>query len=337
MPSNKRAALRYRLIDQALQRRHKIWTFEAFLEHINEQLSEHCGVGVSVGKRTLESDFQTMRKDPPEGFSAPIIYQKGLVRYGDPDFSIEKMPLSHDDVKHLNEALVLLRQFPELDIDGPLDAIIGKVRQRMIPVVSTDTPHPVIYFEKNHLLKGLELLSDLYKATKERTPIRLRYRPFNMESLTFEFHPYLLKEYNNRWFVIGYQALQKTIWNLSLDRIEYIQKAAVSFIPNTFFDPQRFFEQIIGVTLPENGIVTQILLEADDSLAPYLMTKPLHPSQQVTESQNGTTMISLELIPNYEFYSAILSHIPRLKVVSPESIRNKMKSMIQEVISKYEK
>lgn len=334
MPNNKQAAVRYRLIDQALQRRHKQWTFQALLDHINEQLQEYFGPRAGISKRTLESDFKDMRSDPPLGFNAPILYRDKIVKYDDPDFTIERYPLSASDIKQLTLAMSVLRQFPELDVHGAVHQIITKIKSRALPNAPELTPD-FIHFEKNQLLKGLHLLPDLYRYVQEKARLQIQYQPFDQPASTFEFHPYLLKAYNNRWFVIGFQETQKKLWNLSLDRIQRVHPVVGTFRPNIYFDPASYFDKIIGVTLPEDDELTEIELEADNTLVPYLITKPLHNSQVLVSQNHKTSLLTLQIIPNYEFYAIVSSHLPRLIVIKPLSVRRKMEDLVREAYAKY--
>ena len=65
----------------------------------------------------------------------------------------------------------------------------------------------------------------------------------------FAISPYLLKEYRNRWFIIYYDYERNGICNYALDRIVFIEPYVDKpFVENTFFDPEHYFDNIVGVT-----------------------------------------------------------------------------------------
>ena len=47
-------------------------------------------------------------------------------------------------------------------------------------------------------------------------------------------------------------------------------------------------------------------------------------------------VISIKVIPNYELERLILSYGEKVKVISPNSIRDKIKTRIQEMINQYD-
>lgn len=124
---------------------------------------------------------------------------------------------------------------------------------------------------------------------------------------------------------------------MALDRITQIEPGIHKYIPYPGEKASKFFEDIIGVTNFSHENVQSILLEVEKSLLPYLESKPLHESQRPAKSTTDENWFSIEIKikTNYEFYSLILSHGARIKVLKPEKVRNKMKSLIMEMASNY--
>lgn len=92
-------------------------------------------------------------------------------------------------------------------------------------------------------------------------------------------------------------------------------------MPNTICDFNEYFEDIIGVTRHENVEVQKIILAFDKQTAPYISSKPLHESQKVVLNGEDEFRISIEVIPNYELESLILSFGDRVRVLEPEEFR----------------
>jgi predicted DNA-binding transcriptional regulator YafY len=142
-------------------------------------------------------------------------------------------------------------------------------------------------------------------------------------------HPYFLKQYNNRWYVFGKNDVSQFVMNLALDRITTIQESKKKFIPNKSIDFNEYFEDIVGVTLSNEGVVQNIVLKVSNLLFPYIQTKPIHGSQKVKEQGASYTVISLDLIPNYELESLILSYGEGVEILKPKSFRDKIKKRIE--------
>ena len=156
----------------------------------------------------------------------------------------------------------------------------------------------------------------------------------SQKEINLEFHPYYLKQYNNRWFVFGKNPLFENITNLALDRLIDVEVLDKIFI-ETDLDFKEYFEDIIGVTFNEKKQATNIILRVDKSLWPYIETKPLHGSQKVIQKGENYVDIKLELIPNYELESLILQHGEKITVLEPSTLSNKIQDRIQQLIKKY--
>jgi predicted DNA-binding transcriptional regulator YafY len=123
--------------------------------------------------------------------------------------------------------------------------------------------------------------------------------------------------------------------NLALDRISDIQDSKKKFIPNKTIDFNEYFEDIVGVTLDNEAKIQKILLRVSNSLFPYIQTKPIHGSQKLKEQGASHTLITLDLIPNYELESLILSYGEGMEVIEPKSLRAKIKKRIELINNNY--
>ena len=149
-------------------------------------------------------------------------------------------------------------------------------------------------------------------------------------------HPYHLKQYNNRWFLFGLEQSPEGDWiaNRPLDRIVKFSKADVPFVPNTSVDFSKRFEDVVGVTIPDETILKEtIVLKFDQHRFPYVVSKPIHRSQKVLSESDCT--LQIEVRPNKELESLIFSYFPHVEVISPESIREQFKEKIADNLKKY--
>ena len=113
MPINKNALIRYKTIDKCLQNNYKQWTLNDLIEACSDALYEYEGKDIDVSKRTVQLDIQMMRSDKL-GYNAPIVvYDRKYYKYEDPDYSIVNIPVTDKDIKVMNEAIQVLRQFKD--------------------------------------------------------------------------------------------------------------------------------------------------------------------------------------------------------------------------------
>lgn len=322
MPVNRNALIRYRTIDKCLQNRFRKWTLEDLIEACSAALYEYEGIQKGISKRSVQLDIQFMRSDKL-GYNAPIVViDKKFYAYEDPDYSITKSPLAPQDLDTLEEVIKILEQFKGFshfaDVTGMLKKMEDKVyRER------NHSPS-IIHFETNTELKGLEYLDTLYQAILKTEVLKITYKGFKAKGESeFEFHPHLLKEFRNRWFLLGRKG--KYLTTLALDRIIAIDRLPEKrFLSIPQFDATTYFDDIIGVTKNEGSQSEEVLLWVSKAHAPYVETKPLHPSQEIHEIREDGTVFKLKIRHNYELERDILGFGETMKVLEPEFLRNRI-------------
>jgi predicted DNA-binding transcriptional regulator YafY len=190
-----------------------------------------------------------------------------------------------------------------------------------------DNTSSIISFDSNQYLKGIEHLGDLFNAINGNKAIKMVYRPFKSDhDIDLVLHPYYLKQYNNRWFLFGLNDKYKSISNMALDRIVSFETITLKYIKNKSINFNEYFEDIIGVTMPDKVKLTKIELLFTNEEAPYVLTKPIHGSQKKKKHDENGLIVSIEVIPNIEFEKLILSFGDKVKVMSPKKISDLFKS-----------
>ena len=162
MPVNRNALIRYRTIDNCLRNRQRRWTLDDLIDACSDALYEYEGIDKGVSKRSVQMDIQLMRSDKL-GYNAPIIVlEKKYYTYEDPDYSITNIPLTDQDLSKLTEVSEILRQFKGFSYFEELTEMVQRLENK-IHAAKTNQ-EPVIDFEKNDHLKGLEHIETLYQA-----------------------------------------------------------------------------------------------------------------------------------------------------------------------------
>lgn len=329
MPINRNALIRYRTIDKCLQNRRRKWTIEDLIEACNDALYEFEGEGKTVSLRTIRLDLNAMRSDRL-GYNAPIIVtDRKYYTYEDPAYSISNIPLSPQDLGILQEVSQLLRQFKGFSHLAGINEMIHRLEDK---VYSEQHQSPtVIDFEKNELLKGMEWLDSLYRAIVERRAILITYQSFKARAASdLIFYPYLLKEYRNRWFLLGMHKKGKDILTFALDRIQAVALLeGEPFQETVSFDPHEYFRQIVGVTRNTGESPIVVTFWASRHHAPYIKTKPIHHSQQVVGEVTDGTHFTIEVIPNFELERELLGFGEGLKVLSPSRLARSIRKRVR--------
>jgi predicted DNA-binding transcriptional regulator YafY len=337
MSQNKNALIRYKTIDKCLQNKYKQWTLDDLIEACSNALFEYEGKENSVSKRTIQLDIQLMRSEKL-GYNAPIeVYDRKYYHYAEDDFSITDIPLTETDINVLTETVEMLKQFKDFSLFNDVSDILQRLEDKIYSEKSNSKP--VIHLDKNESLKGLHFLDELYQAIIKKVVLKIEYQSFTAEvPNTFLFHPFALKEFNNRWFLIGRKKAKLPIANLALDRIVSIDYDFSQPYLEEDFDVELFYKNVVGVTVNQGLQPRVVQLLVDKLNASYVLTKPLHNSQRlITQNEDGSVIINLFLRENYELERLLLGFGNGVEVLKPERLRNRMMQILENALQKYEK
>lgn len=329
MAWNKNALLRYRTIDKCLQNQSKKWTLNDLIEACSEALYEFEGKEMNVSRRTVQLDIQFMRSDKL-GYNAPIIVQeKKYYTYSDPDFSITDIPLTKLDMDVLTESVEMLKQFKKFSLFDELNGVIQKLEDKVYN--ESANRKPIIHIDKNENLRGLEHLDFLYQAIVKKIVLKITYQSFAAKTPnTFNFNGYILKEFNNRWFLVGKREGLPKIRTLALDRMLKIDVDLTSDYQIDEFDPDAYYQNTYGVTVMNDEQLIDIVLKVDKYNAPYVVTKPFHNSQSlIKQYEDGSIKISLHVHHNYEIERVLLGFADAIEVIEPKSLRTRLKEKFE--------
>ncbi|MBR5911700.1 MAG: WYL domain-containing protein [Bacteroidales bacterium] len=350
MPANKNAVTRYYILDKLLANHYHHYSTEDLCRLVNEELEERAQ---HVSRRTIELDLHYLEYESP--FVAEIEHyqiddisprtlktiKKCCHRYVDPNFSIFKKEMTEDEKYLLNEALSMLGQFEGLPNLEGLESLRKGLK------VKED--RQIVSFTRNPL-ENSTILGELFTTISQQQVVELHYHRFDTpdEDRQLIVHPYLLKEYNRRWYLIAAADNDGKLLNYALDRIDkVVPLPARKYIPYEG-DLNERFEDIIGVTLYEDRPVQTIVFWVSDYSKDYVATKPLHESQRNIRNERedvlrqqypmleGGRFFSIECIENYEFIRELTSFGKDLLVLSPTDIQQKVLDRVASQIQAYQ-
>lgn len=342
MPANKNALTRIVLLDKLLADRYHSYSIQDMTDLLNRELPKY-GQENGVSKRCIEKDIEYLEYNFPELIeferysisSYSIVsdrpYKKRCIRYADPTFSIFKGKLSEEEKGLLTAALSTIGSFEGLDSFGWLDDFskrLGLIQQE-----------PIILMSKN-LLENKTLMAEIFSSIRAKSVIKITYSKFNDNQVReVILSPYLLKEYNQRWYIIGGANDTGKILNFALDRIKSIQILSGFEYRNPPLDLTEHYEDVIGITYLDSSPIYKIIFWISESSAPYIRTKPLHGSQKELKYDKektirekfdvpkGGALFSIECRENYELIRE-LTNFEELKVLEPDHIINMVKDRI---------
>ncbi len=336
MAVTKNSRQRIRFIDQLLNQKKRWKTAREIFEALSEKLDFEGEPAVSY--KTLLRDLGDLREE----YKAPLNFN--CTGYEDDDesylgytrdFSLESISLEEEDINILKDAGEILKGLS--DLNGVLD-IQKAISNIAIKAKKADVKKIKIYFESHTKVDNLDFLPELFQAVTDEYAIKIKYQPYEGkgDKREYIFHPYVLREFRNRWFVIGKAEGSELLKSLAIDRIQNIDKSDVNFIPDKTFDPKTYFNNLVGATRPYEGVPELIKIRVFPKSVEYILTKPIHHNQKkLKEEEGGAVIIELLLYNTYELKQALLGYGDGIQVLSPESLRDEMKQLISSMNKLY--
>ena len=255
-------------------------------------------------------------------------------RYSQTNRSFLENKLSTDEIQKLLDAVQLIQQIKGFDKDNEINSILKGLDAQ----IKYHNGGQQVIGLQTLVADGYTYLDDLYNCIINKTVIEIEYEPFGEQSGKKVVHPYFIKQYNNRWFLLGYDDLRNDISNIPLDRIKGKLKPLTTDYksPEDIFNPNDYFKDIIGVTNHADAPVEEIILEFTKIRAPYILTKKMHESQQILErKENGSVVITLHVKQNFELISLILGNGSQVTVLQPQTLVEEVKKQALEITQKY--
>jgi predicted DNA-binding transcriptional regulator YafY len=314
-----------------------------------EGVEYHDKFNSKVSIRQIEYDLNNMSKL----FKFPFLLEDckikdgRLVRYKYPleKFSIRNLTISPVEAMHLYSVLEMLSRLKGLPQHKGLEEAISSLQK-----IHNVELKQIVEFENSNSDKINNNFSifygPLYDAIISNKVIRVKWFSFKDGEKRAVVHPYLLKQYNQRWYLIGYSERNniyiepgkplKKILNIALDRmIPFTEKEPIQYAEDKYIEygVDNFYRNLVGVSFTENG-PQKIKLKVTNDLKPYVESKPLH-NTQTPIMEDNTFTITVHI--NYELRSLIRSHGVGLEVLEPQSLREEMKRDFETLVEMYNK
>lgn len=341
MSLHKHALIRYRIIDAMLRNQYNPYpSIEDIRSKCEDSLfGSDWGDHISIS--TIEKDFKAMRTDAELGFFAPIKYSRihNGYFYTEEEYTIHNIPLKNEDIEAIKFASNTLMNFRESPMFAQFRFAIEKIFDRLN--ISSDVQDnrldKLVQFDALPNYPGKEFLQPLYTAIKDYHQVELVYKRFNSNKESRRvIHPYLLKEYKHRWYLVGFVEDKDSLSTYALDRMVSVDLKEEDFIVQQNFNPEEFFKFSFGIT-QNNEKPYKVKLKFPSQQKGYLITQPLHASQVIKEQSDNTLIIELEVYLTYELVERILGYGEHVEVIAPLELKAEIIHRLKASLTNYEK
>lgn len=329
MPKNKNAYLRYRIIDQCLRNRFKYFNREALAERVSEKL------GYPVSVYTIDKDLRALQDE----FGAPPIkFDKFSSRYYySESFTLDGIELDDDEKNALNVSVAILDILKNTRYAESFKAIIHRLTAEAKEYENDD----IIEFEQTETIPGLDMFDRLYEAILNKETLVISYSVYGREPKDHVISPYLIKEYRNRFYLVARKHddsnNEELIYCYGMDRIKNIKISNELFRGTKEFNAKNYFKHSFGITRKINEEPIGLILKFDKFNTPYVLSKPLHSSQEIIEQTEDYLTLSIKVYESHELNMAILSYGSGVEVLAPESYIDYIKGVANGITNLYNK
>lgn len=258
--------------------------------------------------------------------------RKGKVvyyQYAEPCFSIYQSILKAEDLVRIKETIKVLRNYVGLPHCEWIEDISARLQAYTFSEPDED---PIVCFSHNpDYADNLKHFNPLFEYIKSKSAIELTYKKFNSEKETTRIlHPYRLKEFDSRWYVVGWCKEHPDHPSCyGLERIINFIKSGEVFVENPGFDIEEYFRSMYGITIYDGSVPQEVLFWVSNDQYPYIKTNPIHDSQKFVREEDGGKIISLHLFINYELVMRLFSYNIGVKVLAPAELRQEMKKRVK--------
>ncbi len=192
-----------------------------------------------------------------------------------------------------------------------------------------------INFDRTNKVQGLEYIPLILRAIKLGQWLKVKHYNFVKEYTSeHRLAPYLLKEYQNRWYVLGKRANKQRIV-FAIDRIEMMEIEEDKFEIDEDFKANEVFDNRIGVSGLGYTEVEEVVLSYSYEQSMYIKTLPIHHSQKILIDNDDELRISINVIINYELIMEILKRGADVKVIAPLHLSQQIQDICRRTLENY--
>lgn len=180
-------------------------------------------------------------------------------------------------------------------------------------------------------------LEDIINIMRDGNAINLTYQSYRNEvPYTFLAHPYCLKMFKQRWYLLAKTPKYGWPTIYSLDRIVDVEELDTKAEIPQGFNAEEYFSQFYGIITGDGNVAQIIKLKVRADQAFYFRSLPLHHSQEEIETTDEYTVFKYYVVPSADFVQEILAHGDSVVVLEPLGLRDQIKTIVKTMGEIYE-
>lgn len=209
MADTKYPIIRYQTLNKCFRNKYKRYYIEDLIDACSKAIYDYCGKEIGCSRRTILNDIEFMESSA--GWNIDLKRMKDgkrvYYRYKDMDYTINETLLSESEYDKLNEVATMLERFKGMPCFEWINDLLFKLQSGLKR--SSDV---IMDFEQAPALKGTQYIDRLFNSILYKQTLEITYRTYNNKVHVWTIHPYLIKQYNNRWFLFGKMYRRKVVY-----------------------------------------------------------------------------------------------------------------------------
>lgn len=318
------------------------YSSDELLVELNKRVFDQYKIN---SKTTLFKDMDFMRFELKAPIPSYRVRSRNAKYFYTEFFMLEdQYGLTEHERNLINGALDILSQ-----MEGLPDVNLNSLLPLRDIVKNKEINRQIICYERNPSETYSNLVSSLFESILHKKVICfdcLSYRNPDSHNKTI-VSPWQLKQYDERFYLVGWNHSFRRIDHFPVDRIEKLSEEKIRY-KKCCVNLNDRFKDVVGVTLPYNGEILEILFWVSDLDAKYVMSRPLHVSQTVLPQEEeqilrqrykvpeGGRFFYLHCANNYELKRELLGYLNGLVVLEPQTLRDDLKKIIDNMSKCYQ-
>ena len=334
MGNQKQIRKRHFILDHCLRDKLHEYTLEDMLKIVNSSLAELGQRPVS--ERQLYNDISYFQHE--EGYGAKLetyrivrLDEKGrnrsyvAYRYADPDFSIRELNLPELQLRFFRALVGGMLNFGST----PMQQWLSNHYEKLMEYTDGLGVDDCVMMDYNPYVGGTKAqelvlnFETIFMAIVDSRALNIKVSTYYFGIVQGCFHPFLVKQYNRRWYVLGVMDdNREKVMVLPVDLVINVELAAEPYYKYPF-KPTEYFDDIVGVYNDFDKPVLDVHLRIHSWLAKHIEFNPLHGSQRshwVTQDGEQVLDVRLSVKHNLELENMLMSYSGLIEVLGPQEI-----------------
>jgi predicted DNA-binding transcriptional regulator YafY len=330
---SKDQGLRFDVIDKLLKKR-KGYTVDEISKHVNSVLEGH---GIKVDIRTIYSDIRDLK----DRYGLEIIKLRGRYSYVDPNDGYRKPRVESKDKETLALGLEAFASLKHLSFFDKFSDVVNRLLAgSLFDGINDEEKSRIIQIGDSFNDSGYQYIEKVYQAIKNKTAIRVLYNKGVDNTKGRTISPYILKEYRNQWYMVGYSKDSSGAPSSRVYALSKIESLTIldqkSYVIDESFNAGDYFKYSLGIfhNLYEKPIVVKLKFIGAFHVQ-RLKSYKLHPTMEVISMSDNEIVVSMKVYNGTDLTALILGYKNEVLVLEPQVLYEEIKAILENMALLY--